>query len=176
VTQVDLTGRAAVVTGAGVDLAYAGALAAAGAAVVVHDADEAAAVRATERIAAAGRRAVAEPGAVGPATVARRLVDRAVGECWRLDLLVTNAAVLRMREHGEGGWVIAVAAAEVTGQAIGIGGDKLSLWVHPDAVAYRDSGCTADAIAETWRSSVGRAPQLVGIPGPKEQITSGAAA
>ena len=149
-TQVDLTGRAAVVTGAGVDLAYAGALAAAGAAVVVHDADEAAAVRATERIAAAGRRAVAEPGAVGPATVARRLVDRAVGECWRLDLLVTNAAVLRMREHGEGGWVI--------------------------AVAYRGGGRTADAIAETWRSSVGRAPQLVGIPGPKEQITSGAAA
>ena len=45
----------------------------------------------------------------------------------------------------------------MTGQCVGLGGDKLSLWSHPKeiSVAYRDGGWTADAIAEVW-SSVGR--------------------
>ncbi len=56
-------------------------------------------------------------------------------------------------------------AAGVTGQCIGLGGDKLSLWAHPQEVtaAYRDGGWTADTIAEAWSSSVGVAPQAVGI-------------
>ena len=43
-------------------------------------------------------------------------------------------------------------AAGVTGQCIGLGGDKLSLWAHPKeiSVAFRDGGWTADAIAEVW--------------------------
>jgi NAD(P)-dependent dehydrogenase (short-subunit alcohol dehydrogenase family) len=298
---VDLTGRVAIVTGAGRGLgfAYASALAAAGASVVVNDADAGAANGAVAQIAGTGGKAIAEPGAVGPAAVADRLVERAVAEYGRLDVLVTNAGVLRdrmlwrmsdeefdtvldvhlrgtftcvraavrhMREQGDGGRVIVVgspagqrgnigqtnysaakagivamartwsmecakadimvnavvpvaatamtatmpafaphveawendgtplpawlragegfgtpedaaglvvflASAEsagVTGQAIGIGGDKLSLWSHPEetTLSYRDGGWSADALATTWSSTLGRTPQTVGIPMP----------
>jgi NAD(P)-dependent dehydrogenase (short-subunit alcohol dehydrogenase family) len=299
---VDLNGRVAIVTGAGRGLgsAYAGGLAAAGAAVVVNDADADAAEEVAGRIAAAGGTAVAEPGAVGPAETAERLVKRAVTAFGRLDVLVTNAGILRdrvlwkmsdeefdavvdvhlrgtftcvraavrhLREQGDGGRIIAVgspagqrgnfgqtnycaakaaivgmvrtwalecaragitvnavvpvaatamtatmpafephvrawqddgtplpawlragegfglpedaaglvvflasaAAGGITGQAIGIGGDKLSLWSHPEevAVAYRAGGWSADDIATAWVNSVGRAPQPVGVPAPR---------
>jgi NAD(P)-dependent dehydrogenase (short-subunit alcohol dehydrogenase family) len=61
------------------------------------------------------------------------------------------------------------AAAGITGQAIGIGGDRLSLWSHPSevAIAYAESGWSADAIAATWATSLGRDPQTYGIPAPK---------
>jgi 3-oxoacyl-[acyl-carrier protein] reductase len=47
-------------------------------------------------------------------------------------------------------YLASAAAAGVTGQAIGIGGDRLSLYSHPAEVAHelRDGGWTADAIAE----------------------------
>jgi hypothetical protein len=53
----------------------------------------------------------------------------------------------------------------VTGQCIGLGGDKLSLWSHPKeiSVAFRDGGWTADAIAEVWSTSVGAEPESYGI-------------
>jgi NAD(P)-dependent dehydrogenase (short-subunit alcohol dehydrogenase family) len=298
---VDLTGRVAIVTGAGRGLgrAYAEALAAAGAAVVVNDADGGAAAEVAEKLTAAGGAAVAQPGAVGQTEVAQRLVDRAVAEYGRLDVLVTNAGILRdrilwnmsdeefddvlnvhlrgtftcvraavrrMREQGAGGRIIAVGspagqrgnvgqtnysaakaaivgmvrtwsmecaragitvnavipvaatamtatipafepyvsawhadgtplpgwlrAAEgfgvpedaaglvvflasaqsghVTGQAIGIGGDKVSLWSHPQEVAgaFRTGGWGADDIAESW-PALGRWNQPVGIPAPE---------
>jgi NAD(P)-dependent dehydrogenase (short-subunit alcohol dehydrogenase family) len=305
--RVDLTGRVAVVTGAGrgLGLAYATALARSGAAVVVNDADEAAAAEAVERIVASGGRAVAEAGAVGPAGVAERLVERAVSAFGRLDALVTNAGILRdrvlwkmsdedfdavldvhlrgtftcvraavqrMRAQGaqppDGGRIVVVgspagqrgnfgqtnysaakaaivgmtrtwamecaragitvnavvpvaatamtatmpafaphveaferdgtpfpawlragegfgtpddaaglvvylasaASASVTGQAIGIGGDKLSMWTHPTeaAAAYRAGGWSADDIALAWHTSVGGAEQTVGIAAPKD--------
>ncbi len=299
--KVDLTGRVAIVTGAGRGLgfAYASALAAAGASVVVNDADVGAATGAVAQIAGMGGKAVAEPGAVGPSTTADRLVERAVSEFGRLDILVTNAGVLRdrmlwrmsddefdtvvdvhlrgtftcvraavkrMREQGDGGRVIVVGSpagqrgnvgqtnysaakaaivamartwsmecvradimvnavipvaatamtstmpafaphieawqrdgtplpewlragegfgtpedaaglvvflasadsAGVTGQAIGIGGDRLSLWTHPEetTMSYRDGGWSADAIATSWASTIGRSPQTVGVPMP----------
>lgn len=298
---MDLTGRVAIVTGAGRGLgfAYASALAAAGASVVVNDADAGAAAGAVSQIAGNGGKAVAEAGAVGPTETAERLVERAVAEYGRLDVLVTNAGVLRdrmvwrmsddefdtvvsvhlrgtftcvraavrhMREQGEGGRVIVVgspagqrgnigqtnysaakagivamartwsmecakadimvnavvpvaatamtatipafaqhveawqqdgtplpdwlragegfgtpedaaglvvylASAEsagVTGQAIGIGGDRLSLWAHPEEteLSFRDGGWSADAIATTWPSTLGRNPKSVGVPMP----------
>jgi len=301
--MVDLTGRVAVVTGAGrgLGLAYATALAGAGASVVVNDADPVAAVAAVKQIEADGGTAVAEPGAVGPTETAERLVDRAVDAFGRLDVLVTNAGILRdrvlwkmsdedfdevvtvhlrgtftcvraavrrMREQGGGGRVIAVGspagqrgnfgqtnyagakagivgmvrtwalecaragitvnavipvaatamtatipafaphveawqangtplpdwmrAAEgfgtprdaaglvvflasadadgVTGQAIGIGGDRLTLWSHADEVstAIRDGGWDADAIAAVWPHTLGRAEQPIGIPAPRD--------
>jgi NAD(P)-dependent dehydrogenase (short-subunit alcohol dehydrogenase family) len=56
-------------------------------------------------------------------------------------------------------------AAGITGQCIGIGGDKLSLWSHPQEIksAYRDGGWTAERIAEAWGNTIGQEPQSVGI-------------
>lgn len=298
---VDLRGKVAVVTGSGrgLGLAHASALARAGAAVVVNDVEEAAAEQAVKTITAAGGRAVAEVAAVGTAEAADRLVVRAVEEFGRLDIMVTNAGILRdrvlwkmsdedfdavvtthlrgtftcaraatvrMREQGEGGSLILVGspagqrgnfgqtnyaaakagiaamartwsmelarsditvnaivpvaatamtetipafapyieamgegqplpdflrkgegfgtaddcaalvpflasgfARDVTGQCVGIGGDRLTLWSHPReaSVAYADGGWTPEAIAAAWHTSVGSAPESVGIPAPK---------
>jgi 3-oxoacyl-[acyl-carrier protein] reductase len=58
------------------------------------------------------------------------------------------------------------AAAGITGQAIGLGGDKLSLWGHPHevAVAYREGGWSAEGIAEIWATSVGQRLEPYGVP------------
>ena len=60
------------------------------------------------------------------------------------------------------------AAAGITGQAIGIGGDRLALWSHPQekAVAFADGGWTADAIADVVADGVGAEPETYGIPAP----------
>jgi NAD(P)-dependent dehydrogenase (short-subunit alcohol dehydrogenase family) len=300
--MLSLTGKVAIVTGGGrgLGLAYARALADAGAAVLVNDADDEAAKEAVETISSSGGVAVAEVGAVGTTEVAERLVRRAVGEFGRLDTLVTNAGILRdrvlwkmtdddfdsvvavhlrgtftcaraavrqLREQGDGGRIVVIgspagqrgnfgqtnysaakaaivgmvrtwalecakagitvnavvpvaatamtktipafapyvtaleergtalpdwlrkgegfgtpadaaglvvflasdAAAGITGQAIGIGGDRLSLWSHPGevAVTYAESGWSPDAIAATWATSLGRNPQAYGIPAPQ---------
>ena len=299
---LDLTGRAAVVTGAGrgLGLAYATALAAAGASVVVNDVDEAAAEAAAGALRESGAQAVAFPGAVGPTRTAEGLVDAAVKSFGRLDVMVTNAGVLRdkvlwkmsdedfdavidvhlrgtftcvraaairMRDQGTGGRIIVAgsptgqrgtfgqtnyaaakagivgmvrtwalelakssitvnavipvaatamtktipvfaphvealerdgvplpdalrkgegfgtvedaaglvvflasdAAAQVNGQAVGIGGDKLALWSHPQEVRveYADGGWSAQAIAGAWPTTLGSQLQSVGVPAPQ---------
>ncbi|MFD0395889.1 SDR family oxidoreductase [Streptomyces nogalater] len=281
-------------------MAYAQALAAAGAAVVVNDTDQAVVDAAVASITSAGGRATGVVAAVGDSEAARRLVDTAVEEFGSLDVLVCNAGILRdrvlwkmtdddfdavvrvhlrgtftcaraaavrMRQQGTGGrlilisspagqrgnfgqtnyaaakagivamartWamelgragitvnaVIPVAAtemtktipvfapfieesertgkplpdwlrkdeglgtvedvaglvtflasdlsAEVTGQAIGVGGDRLALWAHPKekAVAFADGGWSADAIASAWADGVGAEPESYGIPAPR---------
>ncbi|MFI6096307.1 SDR family NAD(P)-dependent oxidoreductase [Lentzea sp. NPDC051213] len=289
---MDLSGKVAIVTGSGRGLgrAYAEALARNGAKVVVNDVDHAA-----EEVAAQiGGHAVVAP--VGSAETAQLLVDAAVEKFGRLDVLVTNAGILRdrvlwkmsdddfdavinvhlrgtftcaraaavrMREQGTGGslvlisspagqrgnfgqtnyaaakagivamartWalelsrsdiavnaVVPVAATEmtktipafgplieeaertgeplpdwvrrdeglgtvgdvaelivylasdaakgVTGQAIGIGGDRLALWRHPaeKQVLFADGGWSADAIAGQWDVVE---PETYGIPLP----------
>ena len=96
-TTTSLAGKVAVVTGAGrgLGLAYARALAHAGAAVVVNDMDGEAAGAAVDAIKADGGAAVAQAGPVGTSEVADALVSRAVAEFGRLDILVTNAGILR---------------------------------------------------------------------------------
>lgn len=299
---MDLAGKVAVVTGSGRGLgrAYAEALAAAGAALVVNDVDEVAAGETVDAIEAAGGRAVPVVAPVGETVAADSLVSTAVEKFGRLDVMVTNAGILRdrvlwkmsdddfddvvrvhlrgtftcaraaavrMREQGEGGqlilisspagqrgnfgqtnyaaakagiaamartWamelakagimvnaVVPVAATEmtrtipafapvieesertgtplpawlrrgeglgtvedaaslvvflasdeakgVTGQAIGIGGDRLALWAHPQEkiVDFADGGWTADGIAGSWHAGVGGTPETFGIPTPK---------
>ncbi|MEV6953846.1 SDR family NAD(P)-dependent oxidoreductase [Streptomyces sp. NPDC051183] len=299
---MDLQGKVAVVTGSGrgLGLAYAQALAAAGAAVVVNDIDEDTVAAAVASITSRGGRAAGVAAAVGDSEAAQRLVDAAVEAFGRLDVLVTNAGILRdrvlwkmtdedfddvvrvhlrgtftcaraaavrMREQGTGGrlvlisspagqrgnfgqtnyaaakagivamartWamelgragitvnaVVPVAATEmtrtipafapvieesertggplpdwlrkdeglgtvedvaglitflasdasdaVTGQAIGIGGDRLALWAHPKekAVAFADGGWSGDAIAAAWPGGVGAEPETYGIPAPQ---------
>ena len=295
---MNLDGKVAVVTGSGrgIGRAYAEALAEAGAAVVINDVDGDVAPQTVDDITKAGGRAVAEVVPVGPTESAERLVNRAVEAFGRLDVMCTNAGILRdrtlwkmsdddfdaviethlrgtftcaraaairMREQGEGGSIVVVssiagqrgnfgqtnyaaakagiaayartwamelaksnitvnaivpnaitrmiasipgmgplveqaergeplpdlirkgmgmglptdvapllvflasdAARDVTGQAIGLGGDKLALWSHPQEirVAYRDGGWTADQIAEVWKSSVGQQLESYGIP------------
>jgi NAD(P)-dependent dehydrogenase (short-subunit alcohol dehydrogenase family) len=298
---MDITGKVAVVTGAGQGLgrAYATVLADAGAAVVVNDVNDETAASVVDAIKAAGGRAVAEVVPVGTTAAAEQLVDRAVNTFGRLDVMVTNAGVLRdrvlwnmsdddfdtviqvhlrgtftcvreaarhFRAQGEGGRVILAgspagqrgnfgqtnyaaakagivamartwamelgragvtvnavipnaatamtetipflapyvermeqglpvpsvvrraasfgtaedvaglivylasdASAGVTGQAIGIGGDRLSLWSHPTEIrsAFRDGGWSADVIAEAFESTVAEVPETFGIPAPK---------
>jgi NAD(P)-dependent dehydrogenase (short-subunit alcohol dehydrogenase family) len=96
---MDLTGKVAIVTGAGrgLGLAYARSLASAGASVVVNDVDETAAEQAVQSIAATGGSAMAHIGPVGSAAVADGLVNTAVEQFGRLDVMVTNAGILRDR-------------------------------------------------------------------------------
>jgi len=97
--SIDLTGRVAIVTGSGRGLgrAYVEALAQAGAAVVVNDVDAEAAEKTAASITAAGGTAVAHVGAVGPTETADALVEHAVAEFGRLDMMCTNAGALRDR-------------------------------------------------------------------------------
>jgi 3-oxoacyl-[acyl-carrier protein] reductase len=297
VDDIILTGKVAIVTGSGrgLGLAYAEALAAAGAAVVVNDVDEAAVGAAVDAIRAAGGAATGVTAAVGDSASAQLLVDAAVREFGRLDVLVTNAGILRdrvlwkmtdedfdtvvqthlrgtftcaraaavqMRAQEAGGRIIVVgspagqrgnfgqtnyaaakagivacartwamelarseitvnaivptawtqmtasipiyeplvarvaageplsrevrqahaigmpsdsaalvvflasdAAAKVSGQAIGIGGDRLSMWSHPTeiAAAFSEDGWSAEQIAESWAATVGAAEQSYGV-------------
>lgn len=142
---MDLSNKVAVVTGSGqgLGLAYATELARHGAAVVINDVDRATADAAVATITAAGGRAVAVVAPVGPTETARKLVAAAVEHFGRLDVMVTNAgilrdkvlwkmtdddfdavidvhlrgtftcvreAVLRFREQGEGGRIIAIGS------------------------------------------------------------------
>ena len=289
-SSAPLHGKVAIVTGSGrgLGLAYAAELARQGASVVVNDVDEQTAADAVASIEASGGKAVAVVAAVGSTDTAKQLVAAAVDAFGRLDILVTNAGVLRdtvlwkmsdedfdtvinvhlrgtftcvreavtyMRENEISGRVICIgsptgqrgnfgqtnyaaakagivgmvrtwalelkragitanavipvaatamtatvpyfaaaveaddagqpmpaffrhdlgfgtsedvagliaflasdAAAGVTGQAIGIGGDRLQLWSHPEAVAtaFADGGWSYEELEEGFASAIGQ--------------------
>jgi len=301
-SAVDLNGKVAVVTGAGQGLgrAYAVALARAGASVIVNDLDARAA---DETVAMAGARTLSVSGDVGDGATAEALVAKAVQSFGHLDVMVTNAGVLRdgvlwkmtdddfdlvirthlrgtfqcaraaairMREQGTGGrlilvgspagqygnfgqtnyaaakagivafartWALELAraritvnaivptawtamtasipalkplaariesgeplpapvrrdlaigtpddcaglvvylasdsAAGITGQAIGIGGDRLCLYSHPSeiAVEFREGGWDADAIASVWGARFQSHTQPFGVQMPKVDLS-----
>ena len=57
------------------------------------------------------------------------------------------------------------AAAGITGQAVGIGGDRLALWSHPSEVVVEfadGTGWSADAIADVWPKQFAGSQQTVG--------------
>lgn len=293
---MSLDGKVAIVTGSGrgLGLAYAQELARQGASVVVNDVDEATAADAVASIEQAGGTAVAVVAPVGSTETAQQLVQTAVDTFGGLDILVTNAGVLRdktlwnmsdddfdtvidvhlrgtftcvreaatyMRANGVAGRIICIgsptgqrgnfgqtnyaaakagivgmvrtwslelkkagitanavipvaatamtatipyfaaameadaageamppffrhdlgfgtsddvagliaflasdAAAGITGQAIGVGGDRIQVWSHPEPVVtvYNDGGWTADALEERFAEVAGSGLQSVG--------------
>jgi NAD(P)-dependent dehydrogenase (short-subunit alcohol dehydrogenase family) len=94
-----LTGRVAIVTGAGRGLgrAHALALARSGARVLVNDLDEAAAQAVCREIQAQGGQALANHANVQQLAEVDAMVTQAVQQWGQLDILVNNAGVLRDR-------------------------------------------------------------------------------
>ncbi|QNG17526.1 3-oxoacyl-ACP reductase [Rhodococcus triatomae] len=98
--DLDLDGRAAVVTGAGAGLgrAEAVALASAGASVVVNDLGPSDAVEETlEEIRSVGAKAEFVAGDIGERATADALVEAATSRFGRLDVVVNNAGITRDR-------------------------------------------------------------------------------
>lgn len=94
---MSLSGKVAIVTGSGrgLGLSYARELARQGAAVVINDVDATVAEEAVALIQADGGKAAAVVAPVGSTEVANQLVQAAVETFGRLDILVTNAGILR---------------------------------------------------------------------------------
>jgi 3-oxoacyl-[acyl-carrier protein] reductase len=67
------------------------------------------------------------------------------------------------------------AGKGVTGQAIGIGGDRLSMWSHSGEVAWalREGGWSPQDIAESWEATMGVAIQPFGVQMPELDLSEG---
>jgi len=61
-------------------------------------------------------------------------------------------------------WLASERSAGVTGQAIGLGGDRLTLFSHPAVLETRDAegGWTADGIADVWDAELAASAQPSG--------------
>ena len=175
-SAVDLSGKSAVVTGAGQGLgrAYAVALAQAGASVVVNDLD----ARAAEETAAlAGPRAIVVAGDVADRAVADALVASAVEKFGRLDAMVTNAGVLRdavlwkmtdedfdlvVRTHLRGTFLCARAAAvrmreQGQGGRIIVVGSPAGQYGNFGQTNYAAAKAGVVGFARTWALELARA-------------------
>jgi 3-oxoacyl-[acyl-carrier protein] reductase len=100
ISDLDLTGRVALVTGAGRGLGRAVALrlAAAGAAVAVNDLDPAGAAATADAVTVAGGTAIALPGDAARADSVAALLGTLDRRFGRLDILVNNAGITRAQE------------------------------------------------------------------------------
>jgi 3-oxoacyl-[acyl-carrier protein] reductase len=94
-TGIDLTGKVAVITGAGrgIGAAIAGAFALAKADIVVADLNDESAQQTADRLSGLGRRALAVTADVGVPAQVSQLFDVVRGKFGRLDILVNNAGI-----------------------------------------------------------------------------------
>ncbi len=67
-------------------------------------------------------------------------------------------------------WLASAESQDVTGQALGIGGDRLTLYSHPAVVdtAYADGGWDAAGIDAAWRAQFAAQAQPSGPPSGRE--------
>jgi NAD(P)-dependent dehydrogenase (short-subunit alcohol dehydrogenase family) len=98
-----LTGRVAVITGgdSGIGRAVAIAYAREGADILIsylNEQEDADAKQTARHVEAAGRRCVLMPGDIGEAAHCQAIIDRAMAEFGRIDILVNNAAFQRTYE------------------------------------------------------------------------------
>lgn len=103
----DLTGKAAIVTGANTGIGKAIALALAGAGADVALAGRSRADETAQEVRAVGRRAVLIEADVGSIEPVQRIVDETLAAFGRLDILVNNAGIIRRAdavEFSEADW------------------------------------------------------------------------
>ena len=67
-------------------------------------------------------------------------------------------------------WLASADSDGVTGQAIGIGGDRLTLFSHPEVIEtdYADGGWSAEGIGAAWRERFASKAQHSGPPARRE--------
>jgi 3-oxoacyl-[acyl-carrier protein] reductase len=170
-----LAGKVAVVTGAskGIGAAIARALAAEGAKVVVNYASSKAGADAVvAEIAAAGGKAVAVQGDVSKAKQAQALIDAAIREFGRLDVLVNNSGVYEFaaieeitEEHYHRQFGVNVLGLLLTTQAavkhIGEGGSVINIssvatsLAPPASAVYTGTKGAVDAITSVLAKELG---------------------
>lgn len=68
-------------------------------------------------------------------------------------------------------FLVSDESAEITGQTIGLGGDRLALWSYPAEVAtvFRDGGWDANGVAAEFADHLGAMTQSYGIAMPEPQ-------
>lgn len=101
-TQIDLSGKVAVITGGGqgLGLATATTLHSAGASVVLNYFDDPAGTNRNLAVAAAkqlGERAIALPADVRNRPAVESMFDEVISQCKRLDIVINNAGIIRDR-------------------------------------------------------------------------------
>jgi 2-deoxy-D-gluconate 3-dehydrogenase len=194
---VDLSGKAALVTGAaqGFGFACARRLAEAGAGVVLADrrADRLEAAR--DRLAGEGRAAVAVEGDVSDEQVVGRIVDAVVERFGRLDVLVNNAGVFsnfllenlepaefaRILDVNVRGAFLCIRAAAAVMRAGGKGGSIVNVTsidaVHPSGSGLSHYGTSKHAIwglTKTMALELGPDGIRVNAVAPGPSLTEGA--